>query len=438
MSTQLKAGAAKCDITPAVGAYLCGFIARLEPSNAVAEPLHVRTLVLSSGTKNVALVQADVVAFAPWQVAETREFAYTRLGIPRDAVMLSATHTHSGPGLIPVRGCRMAPYAYQREVIEKIQVALGQARESLRPATLEIGSVPYLLGINRRQETSNGVVLGFAPEKARPQNLKMARVRTKKQEILLLSYACHPYILGGDSLWISGDFPSLACLDLEHEFDRLVFFLNGCAGNIAPRSAFQGIEKARDEGLQLSKIVQAGAKRLRRTQGTLLAARSRLVHLPYQPLPTDDEIDALAAQEERVVRPEEKGSMEIRRRIDAALEQWRTEMKQVVQMTRPLDPVLCEIQALRIGPLVLLGISGEPFFEIGEALRQSKKSSSLWPLGNTNAYCGYIPTRAEYPNGGYGVNDSWKYAGMWKIDETCEERVTKAGIEVLAEVLAGR
>src|SRR5215472_11789184 len=197
---KLRAGGAKRVITPPVGTDLSGFIARLEPSRAVAEPIHVRALVIGNEECTAAIVQADLLGFGSWQVSEVREYARRRLGIPAHSVLLSATHTHSGPGLVPVRGCRMAPYQYQWQVVAQIQEALEEARTRLSPASLEFGCVPYSLGVNRRQETDDGVVLGIATGKAHPQALEVACLRAEKQRLILFSHACHPYIMGGDSL----------------------------------------------------------------------------------------------------------------------------------------------------------------------------------------------------------------------------------------------
>jgi hypothetical protein len=431
---KLKAGAAKREITPPAGMELSGFIARLEPSREVAEPLHVRALLVSSEERTLAIVQADLLGFAPWQVAEVREYARRSLGIPSHALLLSATHTHSGPGLVYVRGCRMAPYKYQWDVVEQIQGALEEACARLAPASLELGVVPYRLGVNRRQETGNGVVLGVASEKPHPQTLAVACLRADNQLIILFSHACHPYIMGGDSLYVSGDFPSLACFELEQEAGTIGFFLNGCAGNIAPLAAFQGIEKAREEGKRLATAVHNGLKEAVGDDSSTIAATTALVHLPYLPLPSDEEIDLIVKKEERVVRPEEKRNREIQRKIGEALAGWGSQMKGVVRGSAPLLPVQCEIQALRIGRLALLGISGEPFYEIGEVLRAQGRLPTVWPLGYTNAYCGYIPTQEEYPRGGYEVDDSWKYVGAWKVDETCERRVLESGKGVLSKL----
>jgi hypothetical protein len=333
----------------------------------------------------------------------------------------------------------MAPYKYQWDVVAQIQGALEEASARLAPASLELGVMPYSLGVNRRQETPTGVVLGVAPEKPHPQTLEVACLRAESQLIILFSHACHPYIMGGESLYVSGDFPSLACFELEQEAGTIGFFLNGCAGNVAPQSAFQGIEKAREEGKRLGIAVHEALKHAGGDDSGSIAVVTALVHLPYLPLPSEAEIDSLVKKEERVVRPEEKRNREIQTRIAEALAGWGSLMKDIVRGSSPLVPVQCEIQALRIGRLSLLGISGEPFYEIGEKLRAQSRIPTIWPLGYTNAYCGYIPTQEEYPRGGYEVDDSWKYVGMWKVDETCERRVLESGKAVLSKLtLAAR
>ena len=428
-----SAGAAKQEITPATGSGLSGFIARLGSSVGTGDPLHVRAVVLSDGTRLAAIVQADLLGFARWHVTAVREYASTHLGIPQSHVLISATHTHSGPGVVRVRGCEVASDAYQWEVVNKINLALAQAKENLLPASLGITSVPYTLGFNRREETPDGVILGLAPEKPRPERLEVACIRGREQEILLYSHAAHPYILGAESLLISGDFPSFASLEIETGGNRSGLFLNGCAGNIRPLGAFEGLEKARSEGKRLASAVQAACTHLRDLDSDLrLDALSRQVHLPYAPLPDEGEIAEISRQQERVVRPDERVNPAVEEKIQDAVGDWAGSMADMIRLKAPLDPVFCEVQTLRVGPFTLVGISGEPFFEIGQSIGASSPFEVTWPLGYANAYCGYIPTRKEYAGGGYEVNDSWKYVGQWKMDDSGEDRVVEAARNELA------
>jgi neutral ceramidase len=429
------AGAAKREITPAVGTALTGFVARLKPCVGAADPMHVRAIVVAEGDERAALIQADLVGLASWQVTEVREFAAQRFGIPWERCMISCTHTHSGPGVVLVRGCGMADYAYQRFVVAQVQEAINDAASVLSPASLSLGATPYRLGLNRRQEGPDGVVLGVAPGKPCPDSLRLACLTTESQEAWLFTHACHPYVLGGDSLWASGDFPSFACRNLERDSRTVALFLNGCAGNIAPECAFQGLEAAQREGARMANALSELRPTLKPASDKGgVGGRRRVLSLPYQPLPTEVEVDALLGEQERTVRAEEREQMEIQRRVRAALEDWAHLLKRTVRLEIPLDPVHCEVQAFCIPGLTLVGISGEPFYEIGERIRAAALAGNeVWALGYTNAYCGYIPTRVEFPLGGYEVNDSWKFVGLWRIDDSAEERIVAAAGALLCE-----
>lgn len=431
MTNECKAGVAKRAITPEVGAGLSGFIARLKPSDGILDEIHVRALVVQSATTVVGIVQADLLGFAPWQVREVRDFAHRKLGIAPDCLLLSATHTHSGPGVVYVRGCEMAPLEYQTYVLDQIKAALQEAATTAQTATLRLASVPYQLGLNRREETENGVVLGVSPDKPHPTSLEVAVLETATQKAILYTHACHPYTLGGESLLISGDFPSIASLQLENENATVALFLNGCAGNIAPEAAFQGEEATIAEGVRLAEAVTEACTRAEPAECLPLLGKSVVARLPFSPFPTIEEVEEVAAAQERVVRPEERGQSAVQERIAEALGEWSGLVKKAVQRRFPIDPVQCEVQLLQLGDLTLLGIAGEPFYETGEAIRASAPHSRFWPLGYTNAYCGYIPTSAEFPMGGYEVNDAYKYVGLWQADQSAEALVLAAGKELL-------
>lgn len=427
---ELHVGAARHEITPSAGTPLSGFIARLGASEGIADPLFVRALVAEADGRRVGIVQADLLGFPAWLVQLVREYAWQALGVPRRALLLSATHTHSGPGLLPLRGCPMAPPAYADRVFEAMRRALSEAAERLSPASITVSSVPFEMGINRRQPTATGVVLGVAPDKPRPRELDRARIRTAGQEILLFSHACHPYVLGAESRLISGDFAGQACHELEQ--DRLAFFLNGCAGDIAPQRAFAGLQAAWEEGARLAR---AATSDWPASTDDAAAAEVQgdhiFVHLPYEPLPTSAEAARIADQPERVVRPDEREAAEVQLRLAVARQQWRRAMGEVLAGERPLEPAICEVQGLALGPLQLVAIAGEPFYAIGERFRSSCRSRP-WVLGTTNAYCGYLPTDEERAGGGYEVADSWQYLGLWKLAAGADERVIAAARHLLA------
>jgi len=69
-------------------------------STGVHDDLHAKAIVIASGGQRVALVACDLVGIPAAVVEEAREQIQSSTGIPGSNVMISATHSHSGP-LIP-------------------------------------------------------------------------------------------------------------------------------------------------------------------------------------------------------------------------------------------------------------------------------------------------------------------------------------------------
>src|SRR5262249_13480375 len=69
----------------------------LRPSTGVHDPLVARTLLLQRGAIRVLWIAADLVGTDPTLVTELAALL-AREGLGYSAIILSASHTHSGPG----------------------------------------------------------------------------------------------------------------------------------------------------------------------------------------------------------------------------------------------------------------------------------------------------------------------------------------------------
>ena len=93
---QLLAGVAAADITPPIGYRMCGYFnERL--STGVLNPLHAKALVLRQGDTRAALVFCDLIGLSPEVSKQARAQVQREIGIPRDNILLAATHSHTGP-----------------------------------------------------------------------------------------------------------------------------------------------------------------------------------------------------------------------------------------------------------------------------------------------------------------------------------------------------
>lgn len=145
--SQIKVGMSEVDITPKpdVGVPMVGY-RRYGKSIGTHDPLYVRVLALESpdGTK-AEMITASVAGSSKETMLEVRKGISARTGIPVEHIMMSSTHTHSGPG---VTG------AYQPQFVKGCIEAGVKAWETRFPGRIGIDNVdlPTIAGNDRRME----------------------------------------------------------------------------------------------------------------------------------------------------------------------------------------------------------------------------------------------------------------------------------------------
>src|SRR5437868_12430122 len=95
-------GKSRIEITLYPGVELSGFAARTQPSIGVLDPLFAKALYLAEAGERLLWIHCDLVGFDRQIVLGFRRWARETLGLRETQVMLSATHTHSGPCTIRI------------------------------------------------------------------------------------------------------------------------------------------------------------------------------------------------------------------------------------------------------------------------------------------------------------------------------------------------
>ena len=100
----LRAGAAAVDITPQeLPVRVAGnFFEQL--ASEVEDRLHARCLTLDNGQERVAIAVVDSCVIPRDLFDQAKRMAGDATGIPVDRILISATHTHSGPTLDAILG----------------------------------------------------------------------------------------------------------------------------------------------------------------------------------------------------------------------------------------------------------------------------------------------------------------------------------------------
>ena len=102
MPSPLKLGTAKIDITPSWPVPLAGFQERQGAFEKVLHPLQARVLSFELNdpqgqARMVLLISADLIWWGADQTIALKQTINTKWGIEDAAILLHATHNHSGP-----------------------------------------------------------------------------------------------------------------------------------------------------------------------------------------------------------------------------------------------------------------------------------------------------------------------------------------------------
>lgn len=413
----LRIGFSKSDITPRVGVQLAGFGPfRNRHSVAVRDRLFARAMAVELGAERFVLASCDLIGTTPEITAAARQEFAEATGWPAEAVMVHATHTHSGPGVGAHIGWGEADPPYIALLPGRIARACASAVASLAEARVLHAEAPCEgLGLNReydRDAPPLDEVLADNWRPARPEltdrTCHVLRVESGGRTVGFLSYfGCHPVVCCAETRHIHGDFCGVATNLLEKELGGAVgLFLQGAQGDV--NSCV--VHKPEAESLRALDVI---AERYARAVRAGLAAATPL------------EIDRVARASHDVVfrrkrwsrddlgrmLSEQESIMHARDADDADANVRMAMVKAIAlrKMIRSLDagetlepPV--ELQGLRLGPVAFLGTPFEVFQEIKNEVTAAARAPIPLVMGLTNDGLGYAVDRTVAARGGYAAD----------------------------------
>ncbi len=237
MARCLVAGAAISDITPQEPQFLFGYPHVHRYSTGIHDPLLSSALFLSDGDRSLLLSANDVIFIGRETAQRVRQRIEEQTGVPAANIMVTATHTHSGPITVDMVSNELdqaVPKADPRhiEYMENgIVDAAVRACRAARPAKIGVASADGSgIGTNRHE------VGGLSD-----LQVPVLAVRDAGDgEFLAVMLVCsmHPTVLHEDSTLVSGDFPAMARRWLQRHVvgeNCPVLHHTGPCGNQSPR-----------------------------------------------------------------------------------------------------------------------------------------------------------------------------------------------------------
>jgi hypothetical protein len=443
MSTgNFRAGVGRVEITPPLTAPHASWGAQVHVlPDGVEAPLWATTLVVDDGATMAAWIDLDIVIVTRAESDAIRSAVAEALGISPDAVRVSVTHNHAGPPPSAWNWTRLGQAALDGYYALLPEFAAGAARlalQNLQPARVAAASGESRVAVNRRESAPNGrMVTGVNPEGAIDPQVFVLRIDAREGGPLaaVVGYTMHPTTLGPTNRLISPDWPGHLKRTVETLTGATCLFAQGATGNIGPGpdgftndatvvrrlGAEIGCEAARVYfGLRLpavthrhERVWESGAplgkwlpEPLPETEPAV-RVMSRDIALPLIVQPPLPEAQARVDEAQRrlddlrrqgAAAAEIEAATFVTKRANMALSRARTYGG---QETFPVA-----LHLLQIGPAVFAGTEGEPFAEIGLAIKARSPWPATWFGGYTGGWAGYIPTAADYPQGGYEVDTS--------------------------------
>ena len=427
----LLAGVAAVDITAPVGTPLAGFAARDHGSEGLHDSLHCKALVLDDGVTRLCLITNDLIGLSAELVGRIREQIERATGIPGANVMLSCSHTHSGP---QIRDEDLAAV-----LARQIAGAAVVASANLQPARLGSARGPVQVGINRREVRDGQMVLGRNPDGPVAPYVDVIRVddAAGRPLAILCAHACHPVTRASDSYLISADYPGQAQAIVEQvHCGATAMFAQGCSGNINSEPVGGSWEDVRRLGTMLAGEVLKVREEIVTTDDVRLAAAEEMVGLPCERLPELAKIEAeLAAAEEKLAAAAASGPATSAHTLRAFRDTW-AKLQAMKQRGEELPPYDFPVQGFAVGEVAILGLPGEAFVDYQLHADAVSPFGQTLTLGCTNGSGAYIPTATALGEGGYEVTFTPLWWGRLPFAPELEPEL-QGGIERLLARLHG-
>jgi hypothetical protein len=392
----LKLGIAREIITPKVGTILEGFSPG-RPCESIADDLTVDAAVFNQDGKTIVLLAMSVLYTSNELTAEVQKAIGGELGIDPSHVILSSSHTHSGPNMSGTR-----TYAPDLDYINGIfkpgcLKAAKKAFESLRPVKLGINETESTVGVNRRKVLQDGtIILAQNPWGLfDPRMTVLCFVDDDNVPYLnIVHYGAHPNG-AGFSKEVTRDWPGVMTDRLEKETGALTMYLQGSEGDVAARIAVNG-KDSYGKDRSLAQTIELGGlagidaawgwRGIREFHEVQLSIAEGDIRIPRDPLPPLEQV------REKLARGGEPGYVtETLKAIEDLYDRGET------------GPAFFDFHQtlFSIGPAVFIPFPFEVFSEIFLRLRDYSPFPYTLCMGCTNGSHGYLPTQREIAGGGY-------------------------------------
>ena len=458
---KLKVGFSRVNINPPLGAFVAGyFIDRF--ADGILDDLEASAVAFELDGKKAVIISADLCE-VPTPTAEylIREIA-TKTGLNKNEIFFVVTHSHTAPAVC-LRDKLVTRKSVSDEMLgssdENLKINKAYTENILAPRLADAAVLAFLdlkpAKLGWRQDKAEGLAfvrrylmkdgtIRTNPGVGNPDivspvghiddGVTVIRIdREGGDTVVIVNYANHADTVGGCKL--SADWPGQLRRAVELAIPGTkCLYLNGAEGDVGHVNVFakdgdlngmfydfDDVTRGYDHSIHMGRVVAASVLR---TYGKVnwvdcdkIVTRQRVMATPSnmpkpEELPEARRINELHLTGRDAELPYE-GMM---------LTTVVAEASRMIALEHGPEHINLTLTALRLGPIAIIGIPGEPFTGVGEALKRVEGFAAVLPASFANGYEGYFPMMSSYEEGGYEARSSVYRAGVAeKIISECTE-----------------
>lgn len=405
----MQIGLAEVNITPPLGMQVPGYGSMKRPASGVKDELMTKAMVIESKGQTLAFIVLDILSLERDISQAIRKRVHEFTGIPEEAIMISCTHTHTGPP----RQMAESDDAYYEVLVQKSADAAIMAHSRKVKAKIGFGrGYEDTVAFNRRFFMKDGTVMTnpgiLNPDIVRPEGpidpeITVMRIDDENGNPLgiVSNYALHTDTVGGNEY--SGDFPAYISRIVKRTYGEHVvsIFFQGASGNINHIDVSGGnLDQPLPDYIRIGEILGHEICKVRNKikadlEDVNLSVESRIVEVSERKL-TEAEV-AWARERLEALAGMKEEEMSLRQLLDRSFA-----MNRLRVYDQPVPVHSYEIQTAAIGDLAVCALPAEIFVEFGMEIKKNSpfEYTMINELSNGSGN-GYVCTREAYENGGY-------------------------------------
>ncbi|MDD3840773.1 MAG: hypothetical protein PHP06_09425 [Clostridia bacterium] len=419
MKKSLKAGAAAVDISPKEGIELAGYPHYLRHNTGVHDPLYAGCIYLNNGENEILLITLDILMYSKKYVKESRERISQKTSIPKENIMISCSHTHSGP------------WASGRLDLDALEAGLTVDEEYVKGLNDKIEKIA-LEAYNNTFDAKIGIEKGVCGKekgiggnRRDPEGLADPEVWTigvqddkGNWRACMVKYALHPTLIHADSTVVTADYPGYIRKYFEEKKPGMVFlFAQGTSGDQSTRyfrngQTFEEAERfGRTIGAEADKVLES----MELSSDVDLVVKSTEVDIHIRELPSVPEAEkAVKEAKENYEKIKAAGGsyIEVQNANLVVLGAedllgYTLAMDKGNKIDLLEDETPAEVQVLGIGDARIVGLQGEVFVDFGLAIQEKSPFEKTFVVELANGCMpGYAYNEEAYLEGGYETDTS--------------------------------